>query len=166
MKTLDLTLTACAVVALAFGGLSSSNAFGVAAASCNKKKCKSDNEANTFACQSSDGTGSCPSVQIVASNQHCTDGGSWDDCTETYDANAIHYTSYTYGSVAQVTTWTAHCRHANGAGASFSSTISSADLSAQISAGGYTSAECTFSSATTCNCTGSTPTNHNGRTKC
>jgi hypothetical protein len=167
MKSIDSVLLACAVAALSFGGLASTDALGRVAASerCDKKKCVSDNEQNTFGCANSDGTDSCPTVQIIASNQHCTDGGGWDSCTERYDPNAPHYTKTTYGAVAQVTTWTAVCSNGSGGGATFNATTLQG-LQAQLQAGGYTENQCRITSNTTCNCSAPTTTIVNGRTRC
>lgn len=166
MKSFDSILIAAAVAALAFGGLSASSAFGVAASSgCNKKKCVTGTAANTFACSNSNGTGSCPSVTIVTQNRYCTDGGAWDDCQQTTNPSAIYSTTTTWGSVAQVTTWNAVCRRADGSSASFSASTLP-ELNAQISAGGFSSADCTITNNTTCNCSNPTTTTQYGVTNC
>lgn len=167
MKSIDSVLLACAVAALSFGGLASTDALGRVAASdnCDKKKCVSDNERDTYGCANADGTNSCPTVQIIASNQHCTDGGGWDSCTERFDGNAPHYTKTTYGNLGQVTTWTAVCSNGSGGGATFSASTREG-LQAALEAGGYTSAQCTITSNTTCSCSAPVTNIVNGRTRC
>jgi hypothetical protein len=166
VRSFDYILIGTAVAAVAFGGLFSSNAFGVAASSsCNKKKCRDANSSNSYVCSSSNGTGSCPSVTIVTQNRHCTDGGAWDDCQETTNPREIHSTTTTWGSVTQTTTWKAVCTRADGSQATFTASTQP-ELQAAISAGGFNSASCTITNDTTCNCSNPTTTNQSGVTQC